>query len=108
MFISQLVVNGTASQADIVRAFGVPAITVKRAVKTYRTDGLSGFFVSRPARRGNKLTSEKLTEGQALLDQGEAVPCAARACGVMANMIYKAIRAVRLCALAKKTWRSRL
>jgi hypothetical protein len=32
-FSSQLVVNGTATQADIVRAFGVPLITVKRAVK---------------------------------------------------------------------------
>ncbi len=44
-FSSQLVVNGSASQADIVRAFGVPLITVKRAVKKYRTGGPAAFFV---------------------------------------------------------------
>src|SRR6266581_2712703 len=30
MFSSQLVVNGSSTQAEIVRAFGVPLVTVKR------------------------------------------------------------------------------
>ncbi len=33
LFTSQLIVQGTASQTEIVKAFGVPLITVKRYVK---------------------------------------------------------------------------
>ena len=36
LFTSQLVVNGTVSQAEIARAFHVPAKTVKRYVKRLR------------------------------------------------------------------------
>jgi hypothetical protein len=32
-YIAQLVANGTATQAEIARAFGIPASTVKRAVR---------------------------------------------------------------------------
>ena len=34
MFISQLIVQGSCKQVEIIRAFGVPPISVKRAVKT--------------------------------------------------------------------------
>src|ERR1035437_682276 len=34
MFTSQLIVNGTTSQRQIVKAFGVPLVTVKRGVKS--------------------------------------------------------------------------
>jgi len=33
MITSQFYINGNATQAEICRAFGVPSITVKRAVK---------------------------------------------------------------------------
>lgn len=102
MFSSQLVVNGTATQADIVRAFGVPLITVKRAVHKYRTGGPAAFFVPPAPRRGHKLTPEKLVEVQALLEQGESVPAVARVSGVLANTIHKAIRAGRLRRPVKK------
>lgn len=102
MFSSQLIVNGTASQADIVRAFGVPPITVKRAVKNYRGRGPAAFFVPPPPRRGHKLTPEKLTEAQVGLDQGLPVPAVAQGTGVLANTIHKAIRAGRLRPPAKK------
>ncbi len=36
MFISQQVVIGNCRQVEIVKAFGVPPISVKRAVKKYR------------------------------------------------------------------------
>ncbi len=36
MFTSQLAANGNCKQMDIVRAFGVPYVTVKRMVKLYR------------------------------------------------------------------------
>ncbi len=44
LFTSQLVVNGNAKQVEIVRAFNVSAISVKRWVKKYREEGASSFF----------------------------------------------------------------
>lgn len=44
LFTSQLVVNGNATQMEIVRAFGVSKISVKRWVKKYKEKGASGFF----------------------------------------------------------------
>ena len=49
LFTTQLIVNGAATQGEIVRAFGVPAITVKRSVKRYRTAGAAAFFASAAA-----------------------------------------------------------
>lgn len=46
LYTSQLIINGNATQSDIVRAFGVSAISVKRWVKRYREEGASGFFSS--------------------------------------------------------------
>ena len=43
-FTSQIVVNGNATQAEIVKVFGVSAISVKRWVKKYRNEGGKGFF----------------------------------------------------------------
>jgi len=44
LFTSQLVVNGNVKQVDIVRAFNVSAISVKRWVKKYRNEGAESFF----------------------------------------------------------------
>jgi len=44
LFTSQLVVNGNAMQSEIVKAFGVSVISVKRWVKRYREVGAQGFF----------------------------------------------------------------
>ena len=44
LFTSQLVVNGNAKQSEIVRAFNVSAISVKRWVKKYREKGAEAFF----------------------------------------------------------------
>lgn len=43
-FTSQIVVNGNATQAEIVKAFGVSTISVKRWVKKYHKEGSKGFF----------------------------------------------------------------
>jgi len=43
-FTSQILVNGNATQAEIVKAFGVSAISVKRWVKKYRKEGSKVFF----------------------------------------------------------------
>ncbi|MCG6867868.1 MAG: hypothetical protein LJE91_03820, partial [Gammaproteobacteria bacterium] len=41
---AQFCVNGNAKQADIVRAFGVTKISLKRAVKRYREEGPKGYY----------------------------------------------------------------
>lgn len=102
LFTSQLVVNGSASQGDIRRAFGVPKVAVQRAVDRYRAGGAAAFFVAPAPRVGRKLTPEVLSQVQGLLDQGQAVPVISRQTGVLANTIHKAIRAGRLRAGAKK------
>jgi transposase len=43
-FTSQIIVNGNATQSEIVKVFGVSAISVKRWVKKYRNEGGKGFF----------------------------------------------------------------
>ena len=43
MFTSQLYINGSASQAEICRAFGVSKISVLRSVKLYREKGWPVF-----------------------------------------------------------------
>ena len=102
LFTSQLVVNGSATQGDIRRAFGVPKVAVQRAVDKYRVGGAAAFFVPPKARPGRKLTPEVLPQVQARLDQGESVPEISRQTGVLANTIHKAIRAGRLRERAKK------
>jgi len=42
LFTTQLIVNGSASQAQVSRAFGVPLITVKRMCKKLREQGAKG------------------------------------------------------------------
>jgi len=96
------VVNGSATQGDIRRAFGVPKVAVQRAVDKYRAGGAAAFFVPPKARPGRKLTPEVLPQVQARLDQGESVPQISRRSGVLANTIHKAIRAGRLREGAKK------
>lgn len=102
LFTSQLVVNGSATQGDIRRAFGVPKVAVQRAVDKYRAEGAGAFFVPPKPRPGRKLTPEVLAQVQARLDQGESVPEISRQTGVLANTIHKAIRAGRLQERAKK------
>lgn len=106
LFTSQLVLNGSATQGDLRRAFGVPKVAVQRARARSRAGGAAAFFVPPPPRRGRKLTPEVLSQVQALLDAGEAVPVIRRQTGVLANTIHKAIRAGRLRDRAKKKTRA--
>jgi transposase len=96
LFTSQLIVQGTVSQADIVRAFGVPLITVKRYVKLLREQGSKGFFATPKRRSAPVLTPEVLSKVQALLDAGKGVAETAGETQVRADTLHKAIRAGRL------------
>lgn len=70
MIIAQICVNGVAKQADIARSFGIPFLTVKRAVKLYRQDGARGFYKPRNYRSAAILTPEVCEPLQSLFDAG--------------------------------------
>ena len=93
---AQLIVYGHCRNFEIVNAFGVPSISVKRAVKKYRTGGISAFFKERPTRGSKVLTDEVLLEAQKLLDEGEARTDAAQKLGLKSNTLSKAIQAGKL------------
>ena len=96
MFMSQLVEQGVVRQSEVVRIFGVPSITMKRALKVYREEGIKGFFNKRVERSAGVLKGEMHKLVQALLDAGKSVPEVARETGVLANTMHKAIRQGRL------------
>ena len=104
MVTSQMIDSGTAKQQEIVKAFGVPIITVKRYAKLYRDHGTKGFFETRLRHSSaSVLKGEVLEQAQQLLDQQRSVPEVAAQLGVLANTIHKAIRAGRLRGGQKKT-----
>ena len=102
MITAQFCINGTAKQADIARAFGVTLISVKRAVKRYREQGVSGFY-EEPKRRGAAvLTAEVLDAAQERLDEGLDTTEVAAQLGLKRDTLAKAIGAGRLHKPRKK------
>jgi len=93
---AQLIVYGHCRNFEIVNAFGVTSISVKRAVKKYRTGGISAFVKKRPTRGPKVLTDEVLLEAQKLLDEGESRTNVAQNLGIKANTLSKAIQAGKL------------
>ncbi len=67
---SQLVVSGHVKQVDIVRAFGVPPISVKRRVKKLREAGPGAFFKSGGGRRGSRADGVEVAEGPVAFGSG--------------------------------------
>jgi transposase len=102
LITSQLVVNGNASGAEIVRAFGVSKISVKRYVKLYREEGNSGFFKPRKTRSSAVLTAEVLRQVQLALDEGQELRSICSGLGLKLDTVNKAIRAGRLFRSKKK------
>lgn len=103
MFTSQMIANGTAKPKEIVQAFGVPMVTVKRYLTLYREQGAKGFYETKPRHSSaSVLRGEVLGQAQRLLDEGRSVPEVAAELQVMGNTLHKAIRAGRLRASQKK------
>ena len=97
MFTSQMMVSGTVKPKEIVKAFGVPMITVKRYVKLYRNQGTKGFYEAKPRHSSaSVLTGEVLEQAQRLFDEGRSVPEVAEELKVLGNTLHKAIHAGRL------------
>lgn len=103
MFISQLVVNGSCRQMDMVRAFGISAISMKRWVKKYRAEGPEAFFKSPRSRGSHVLTDEVRKQAQDLLLQGVSRSEVAKQLQIKLDTLSKAIRSGRLMEPEKKT-----
>ena len=103
MISAQFCVNGNAKQADIVRAFGVTKISLKRAVKRYREEGPKGFYKPRKRRGPAVLTPAILEQAQRLLDEGLETPEVADRLGIKRDTLRKAVGAGRLHKAVKKT-----
>jgi hypothetical protein len=103
MFTSQLYVDGKVKQADLVRTFGVSAISVKRAVKLFEQAGPGGFWRSRPVRGPSVLRPEVLKQAQERLDQGRTLQEVAAQLKIKYDTMRKAVRAGRLHEGVKKT-----
>lgn len=102
MITAQFCVNGNAKQAEIAQVFGLPKITVKRAVKLYREEGPKGFYAPRKTRGAAVLTPTVLAEAQALLDEGWETKEVAERLAIKPDTLSKAVRAGRLHRCAKK------
>lgn len=102
MITAQFCVNGNTKQSEIAKAFGIPKVTVKRAVKLYRREGPKGFYGPRKTRGPAVLTPAVLAEAQELLDEGGEPAAVAERLGIKPDTLSKAVRAGRLHSRAKK------
>jgi hypothetical protein len=61
MILSQFYINGNAKQAELVRAFGINALSLKRWVKKYREGGPKTFYETgrRPRSSRQSASSKK-------------------------------------------------
>ena len=101
LFTSQLIVQGSATQGHVAKAFGVPLVAIKRATKLYRERGAAGFFVPKARREGSRLNAQTLEQAGALLVQGHPLTVVSRQTGVLTDTLRKAIGAGRLPAVKK-------
>jgi len=102
MFTASLVVNGCCKQVDIIKAFAVPPISVKRAVKKLREGGPAAFFRRRSKRKPRVLTTDILKQAQELLSSGTPRPEVAEKLDIKPDTLYRAVRAGRLIEVKKK------
>lgn len=102
LFTSQLIIQGSATQGQVAKAFGVPLVAIKRATKLYRERGAAGFFVPKSRREGSKLNDQKLEEARAMLMGGDSPAEVSERTGVLKDTLRKAIKAGRLPEVKKK------
>jgi len=95
--VCQLYLNGNSSQADLIRAFGLAPVTVKRWVKKYRADGPGAFFKPRKTRgKATVLTPPVLQKAQNLLDTHHDVREVAKELEISYDVVRKAVADGRL------------
>ena len=102
MITSQFCESGYAKQSDIIRAFGVTSISVKRAVKLYRERGTKGFYAPRATRGSAVLTASVVAQIESLLVEGSSLADVAQKLDLKLNTLQKAAAAGRIRPAAKK------
>lgn len=103
MITSQFCVQGSTTQPQIVRAFGVSLTTVKRYCKLYKQKGPEGFYAPRDSRGPAVLVPEVIHKAQQMLDADQDISRVASQLGVKRNTLQKAVRAGRLHVPEKKS-----
>ena len=96
MFTAQLVCNGNCKQVDVVRAFGVASISVKRCVKQYREQGCESFYRKRRGRGAAVMTEPVVRQAQQLLNQGHSRKETAQKLNILPDTLRKAINQGKL------------
>lgn len=100
---SMLCDSGACALVEVERAFGVSAISVKRALKLYRAGGARSFFERKKTVRADPvMTPQRLLEIQALIDQGLSDRQIAERLGLKRDTIYRTVKAGRLHRPEKK------
>ena len=102
MFTAQLCCQGSCTQADVIRCFGVSKNSVLRGVAKYRREGAKGFYQPRRGRGASVMTAEVTAQAQRLLDLGRTRHEVAEELGVQYDTLRKAIRQGRLRACVKR------
>jgi transposase len=102
MFTSQLVDLGQCKQVEIVKAFGVSSISVKRHVKTFRAGGIDAFFHKRKSRSSTVFTPDVLNRAQELFDQGASREDVSDTLKLKPDSLYRALKTGRLVEHKKK------
>lgn len=91
MFTAQLICQGSCLQSEVVRAFGVSAISVKRSVRKFREHGIEGFYQPRRGRGATVVTPQVAQQAQALLLHGRSCNQVAQQLGLKSDTLRKAI-----------------
>lgn len=97
MIVSQFYVTGKATQSQICRAFGIPAVTLKRSVKLYRNEGPAGFY--KPVvriRSATVLNSDVINEVEILLANGKDLKEIAEKLEIKYDTLYRAFKAGKI------------
>lgn len=94
--VSHFCHSKVATQAEVVKAFGVTPNCLRRGVKLYARHGHPGFYEPRRTRGAAVLTPPILAHAQELLDQRMEAASVADQLGLKRNTLAKAIRDGRL------------
>jgi hypothetical protein len=89
--------HGLCRLVDVERAFAVSAISVKRALKQYRSRGTRSFYVKQKASRSAPVwTSKRLVEAQRLIDDGLTNREVGQRLSIKRDTVYRAVKDGRL------------
>jgi len=96
LILAQFYINGNATQSELVKACGIPPVTLKRAVKLYRVKGAKGFY--EPPKRGGArvLTPNNVDAIESFLEQGKDVEDIAEQLNIKVDTIKKGIQQKRV------------